>query len=634
MNIKDIAKLAGVSVSTVSKIVNGKDDSIRQETRERVLRVVKEYNYSPYSSKITPQKRSWTIGVLLNSTTTKDSTLDGILSEAQKNGYSTLVLNNYNNEEQELKNITTICKANVDAIIWEPVSKNSLSKKYLFDQIDVPLQTIGVDGDDNSLLLPYESTAFTMTKTLIEKGHKKIACLVKAGRRTAKFIEGYKKAFFENGLQFSRDEIYHGIDDELLHKIGKQELTGIVVSTYVQAMELYSLVNGSNIQIPENFSLIAIQNDRDFSLANSHIKISSVIVKNADFGKIICQKIIKAIENKSDIDSPTIQFGHPEINNFVTISKPYDLHAPKVTVIGSINIDTYLTTPEIPVEGKSIILSNITNMPGGKGLNQAIGVAKLGHRVSLIGKIGKDLDSDRVYKELEAHGINTSNLIHSKSGNTGKAYIFVQPDGESMISILPGANYELSPKDIETQEEAFEDAEYCLMQTEIPLEAIEKASDLAHKHGAKTILKPATAQSISKEMLKKIDILVPNEDYLTEFAEEGTTLEEKATWFLAQGVKMIIVTRGAKGSFLKTKNKSLFFESSDFPSIDSTGAGDAFISAMTAYLMYGNDIEKSISIATAAAGFSISRDGVIPSLIDKQTLDTYISKIGSVKNYV
>lgn len=630
MNIKDIAKLAGVSVSTVSKIVNKKDDSISQETRERVLKIVKDYNYTPYASMVSSQKKSWVLGILLNSSVTLDSTLDGILKEAQSLGYSTLVLNNYGDAEQELKNLTTLCKANIDGIIWEPVSEKSLAHKQLLDELNIPIQTIGLNGGDQALLLPYEKAAYKMTETLIEKGHQAIACLAPKGRRMAALVDGYMSALFDHHLKLNDDYVFQTINDELLHLINTQEISGIIISHYLQAIELYTLLSHSAIRIPDNFSMVSIQNDDDFgAFTNSHIRVSSIIIKNADFGKFICKKLICEIEEKSFTSSFLVN--DLKIDSNTTISKPYDLHAPKVLVVGSINIDTYLNTPDIPREGGTTILSNISNLPGGKGLNQAIGAAKLGHRAKLIGKIGSDLDSDRIYKELEANGISTSGIIRSTTGHTGRAYIFVQADGESMISILPGANNELTPADLNAKKELFQDTAYCLLQTEIPLDTIERACDLAHEHGAKTILKPSINQQLPDQLLQKIDILVPNEKELRFLCHKEDSLEQMTNTILSKGVATIIVTRSKKGSYLRTVKESKYFKSSEFPAINTTGAGDAFISALAAYLMHGYSLDEAIEIATYAAGFSISRDGVVTSLIDKQTLDSYVSRLRQQK---
>ena len=126
MNIRDIARIAGVSTSTVSKIVNGKDSSISEETRKKVLTIVKEYHYKPYAS-ASQRTRSYTIGVLLRSPISFDSTLDGIIQAAQNAGYATDAYNSYSDPERELKNIAAICGRNVDGVIWEPATPDSLA---------------------------------------------------------------------------------------------------------------------------------------------------------------------------------------------------------------------------------------------------------------------------------------------------------------------------------------------------------------------------------------------------------------------------------------------------------------------------------------------------------------------------
>ncbi len=136
MTIKEIAQLAGVSISTVSKIVNGKDDSINQKTRERVLEIVKEYNYTPYASvKLVSEAKTFVLGVLLNSFTRSSLFLNGAIAVAQKNGYGLLVYDSLGSLETELKNITTLCKSQVDGVIWEPVNYESKEHEQYFKKI-------------------------------------------------------------------------------------------------------------------------------------------------------------------------------------------------------------------------------------------------------------------------------------------------------------------------------------------------------------------------------------------------------------------------------------------------------------------------------------------------------------------
>ena len=127
MTIKEIANLAGVSISTVSKIVNNKADNINVETRNRVLKIVKEYNYTPYgAAKSISNAKTFIIGVLLKHTSQTNLLLDGIMQAAQRHGYNVLVCDSMDQEENELKHITALCRHNVDGVIWEPVSRNSL----------------------------------------------------------------------------------------------------------------------------------------------------------------------------------------------------------------------------------------------------------------------------------------------------------------------------------------------------------------------------------------------------------------------------------------------------------------------------------------------------------------------------
>ena len=213
MNIRDIARIAGVSTSTVSKIVNGKDSSISEETRKKVLTIVKEYHYKPYAS-AAKRTRSYTIGVLLRSPISFDSTLDGIIQAAQNAGYATDAYNSYSDPERELKNIAAICGRNVDGVIWEPATPDSLAYASQFPE-GTPLLTIGPNGGDQSLLLPYKEAAYKLTNELIERGHQHIACLMTRGRRTQDFFEGFRSCLFDHQLPYSDDLVYYDLNDSL-----------------------------------------------------------------------------------------------------------------------------------------------------------------------------------------------------------------------------------------------------------------------------------------------------------------------------------------------------------------------------------------------------------------------------------
>ena len=99
-------------------------------------------------------------------------------------------------------------------------------------------------------------------------------------------------------------------------------------------------------------------------------------------------------------------------------------------------MDTYLNVPQLPHTGKTVITSTSSVYPGGKGINQAIGASRLGHRVTLIGNVGSDLDSDNIYRALNENGVETHGVKRCLQTDTGKAYIFVDSNGDSMILSL------------------------------------------------------------------------------------------------------------------------------------------------------------------------------------------------------
>ena len=258
MDISDIAKLAGVSPSTVSKVINHKDGSISAATRERVLEIVHEYHYTPYSrSRAT---KDWLIGVVFRSISL-DSTLDGILAIAQDAGYAPLVLNSNLDLEQERKNLEALKSTGAAGVIWEPVSVESLSQRSVLDESGAKVVTIGANGGDLFLLIPYEKATHKITSELIGRGHRRIGCLVTEGRRTPDFIHGFRRCLFEHGMAFDESLIHTEVSAELLGKIGSGELTGIVCSHYQMAKKLHARLTALHYHTPDDVSIVSLRND-------------------------------------------------------------------------------------------------------------------------------------------------------------------------------------------------------------------------------------------------------------------------------------------------------------------------------------------------------------------------------------
>lgn len=619
MTIKEIAKLAGVSASTVSKIMNNKDDSISAETREHVLTIAKEYNYTPYASILQTNTKSLVIGVIFHSAHDFNMTLNGILEIASRRGYSVVIRESGDDPSEELKNITALIKLRVDGVIWEPVSRQSLESITHFQSAQIPYIIMN-SSVENAVNVDYEKMGYLATEELVLKNHVDIACLLGDGTRTNAFFDGYKHCLFKHHLPFRQDFIFNNFDGVQINKIATHAFSGIVVSHYAQAIKLYEAVHTLRYEIPYDLSVVSLKDDT--RIKTDYPPISSFTIPHFEFGKRLAESFIKQIEKTENgpldpgID---IRLNHP-----YSIDIPYSLRAKKVISLGSINIDNYLNFDSLPRTGKTVTSSNSSVFPGGKCINQAAGVARLGHNAAVIGRVGNDADADMIYASAKNFQIDTLGLTRTHGHKTGQAYIFVQKNGDSMISIMSGANNLVSVEDVLSNERLFVNASYCLLQTEIPLPAIEKACEIAHKYHVKTVLKPSAVSELPKNLLRMIHMIVPNLDELNEICPEYDGIEKKAEALLDCGIETVIVTLGAGGSYVRTKTHNCYLPAADFISVDNTGAGDAFISALVSYLLHGYDLISSVKIATYAAGISITRQGITPSLIDRSTLEALI----------
>ena len=286
----------------------------------------------------------------------------------------------------------------------------------------------------------------------MKKKHKRIACIVREDKSKEHFINGYKKALFKYNLKFNDSMIINTLDFSINDFIIEKQISGFVSADFYKSIELYNLTMQSGLKAPNDYSLLSIRNDTDIEFTNYQNSLSTVTINKTDFGAHICQALINLI-TKAEEPKPFNE--KMVLANTKSIGIPAENERSKVLVVGSINMDTYLYSSKLPHNGATNFLSNLSKRPGGKGLNQAIGTAKLGHQVRLIGCIGTDSDSNTMFQELKKNSVDTEGITRSNETETGQAYISVESSGDSMISILPGANAELSPTFIKNKHELF-----------------------------------------------------------------------------------------------------------------------------------------------------------------------------------
>jgi ribokinase len=291
---------------------------------------------------------------------------------------------------------------------------------------------------------------------------------------------------------------------------------------------------------------------------------------------------------------------------------------PKVTVIGSINMDLVTQTTRVPSMGETLLGESFKQFPGGKGANQAVASARLGGEVSFIGCVGNDLFGQELKHRLEQEQVNIEGVDTTEVESTGVAQITVSNNDNSII-VVPGANYQVSQEWIDQKRHLIENADIVLTQLEIPMEIVERVVDIAHVNGVPVILNPAPAQKLSPDLLKKVTYLTPNESELDLLTSKNGDVDSKIFTLQQLGVENLIVTRGADGVVYREKNASTtsYKESLKVKVIDSTGAGDAFNGALAVAIGSGKDLGEALDFSVRVGALSVTKLGAqsgIPNL--------------------
>jgi len=289
-----------------------------------------------------------------------------------------------------------------------------------------------------------------------------------------------------------------------------------------------------------------------------------------------------------------------------------------ISLVGSINMDLVYRVPYIVNNGETLHSSSHRVHFGGKGANQAVTASQLGANVHFIGKVGKDDFGEQAIKNLQDKGVYVDAVL--KEGATGQALIQVTDAGDNAIVLFPGANFLVTPKQIEQESAIISSSKVLLLQLEIPLDAVEKAVEIASQHRKIIILNPAPSQKLADSLLKNITFLTPNETELAQLTGIETTTEENirsaCSILLDKGVGTVVVTLGSKGSFYMNREESGWVQALNIDTIDTTGAGDAFIGALAVGLCRGESLLSSINFATKVAAFVVTQLGAQPLIPD------------------
>lgn len=295
-----------------------------------------------------------------------------------------------------------------------------------------------------------------------------------------------------------------------------------------------------------------------------------------------------------------------------------------ILVVGSANMDLVVTAPRAPLPGETLLGGGFATFRGGKGANQAVAAARLGGRVALLGRVGRDDFGTAMRGGIAADGVDVSGLV-ALDQPSGVALIITTAEGGNSIVVAPGANGALDAAAIDATR--FAGVGFVLAQLETPLDGVQRAAELAARNGALFILDPAPARALPGELLRLVDWLTPNETEAKSLLGVTGELEPvvAARALRQRGAKGVIMKLGSRGALLLgTDDVPQFVPSFPVVAIDSTAAGDTFNGAFAVALGEGAQPAEAARFAAAAAAISVTRRGAQNSMPSRQEVQTLL----------
>ncbi len=307
----------------------------------------------------------------------------------------------------------------------------------------------------------------------------------------------------------------------------------------------------------------------------------------------------------------------------------------RVLVFGSINTDLVVYVERLPSPGETVSGGTYASFPGGKGANQAVAAALAGAAVEMHGCLGDDSFGRERIASLQGTGVSTHGVRMVPATASGVAQITVDAAGENTIVVAPGANRLFTPDGITLPRPGKGETVVSLFQNEVPQETTERLIALAHDAGHVVIwnLAPTLSRAPQQRTLQAVDFLVCNRNELAALTEkpvpeEPAAAEEVARGALAGGVRALLVTLGARGSFLVSSTGAVHVAAFPVQAVDTVGAGDCYCGVLAASLAQGLKVGEAMRRASAAASISVTRRGAQTSMPAAAEIESFLNTRG------
>ncbi len=303
----------------------------------------------------------------------------------------------------------------------------------------------------------------------------------------------------------------------------------------------------------------------------------------------------------------------------------------RVLVVSSANMDFVMRVGKLPEAGQTVIeRRSYDYVPGGKGANSAVALARLGADSVFCARLGNDSHAQRLISLYKDDGIDTRFIINDRNAPTGLASIIVEENGNNRIVVYPGANAYLTPDDVEDAITCIPDA--VLLHFEIPTDAVAAATQFAKQRGIPVFIDAGPARrNYPLDRLGPLEVISPNETEtyaLTGIMPQTMNDCLRAASVLMQKVqtKYVVIKLGDRGAYIHDGKYSEVVISHEVEVVDTTAAGDAFTAAMTLeYLKTGN-IVRAVKYANVVGALVVGKAGASSSIPTAAQVEEFIAK--------
>jgi ribokinase len=298
---------------------------------------------------------------------------------------------------------------------------------------------------------------------------------------------------------------------------------------------------------------------------------------------------------------------------------------PRICVAGSINMDLLVQCQRLPRPGETVTADTLTEVPGGKGANQAVAAARCGGQVAMLGHVGDDGFGEQLLDHLRSEAVD-DRFISTVSGPSGIAIVEVERSGENSILVIPGANAKLTVDDVQQAAEAIRRSDVLLLQLETPIEPSLAARKIAIAAGTRVIFDPAPVSTTLPPELFQVDLICPNESEamaLTkqklESIDQARSVAER---LLELGPKAVAITLGPRGTLLHDGSRTELIDTISVDAVDSTAAGDSFAGAVAVRWTETDDLFEAVRFANVAGAITASTLGAQPSIASRERIES------------